>query len=93
MKVWPFETGLKALTEADLAGVEVVAAEVYPSLVKTGASARRGEGPGAGARRSPSTSRGWTRPSKLGALFGPDKTTAADVVVEAQHEEGWILGV
>ena len=34
MKVWPFETGWKALTEADLAGVDVVAAEVYPSLFK-----------------------------------------------------------
>ncbi len=30
VKVWPFETGFKALTEADLAGVEVVLAEVYP---------------------------------------------------------------
>ncbi|MDO9432900.1 MAG: cobalamin biosynthesis protein CbiG, partial [Phenylobacterium sp.] len=34
VKVWPFETGFKTLTEADLAGVEVVVAEVYPSLYK-----------------------------------------------------------
>ena len=33
-KTWPFETGFKALTEADLDGVDVVMAEVYPSLVK-----------------------------------------------------------
>ena len=34
LKVWPFETGWKALNEQDLAGVEVVMAEVYPSLIK-----------------------------------------------------------
>ena len=34
VKAWPFETGFKALTEADLSGVEAVVAEVYPSLLK-----------------------------------------------------------
>ncbi|HEX7885891.1 MAG TPA: cobalamin biosynthesis protein CbiG, partial [Phenylobacterium sp.] len=34
VKAWPFETGFKALTEADLAGVEAVVAEVYPSMLK-----------------------------------------------------------
>ena len=30
--------------------------------------------------------------NKLGELFGPPKGTAADVVLDAEREEGWILG-
>ena len=30
--------------------------------------------------------------SKLGALFAPPKDAAADVVLDAEREEGWILG-
>jgi hypothetical protein len=91
LKVWPFETGWKALTEADLAGVDVVMAEVYPSLIKTT--------PAAGEVKDLAQVRGIAEhlarldeQSRLSALFGPDKDTAADVVVEAHHEEGWILG-
>ena len=92
LKVWPFETGWKALTEADLAGVEVVAAEIYPSLVKTA--------PAPGEVKDLTQVRGIAEhmarldeQNRLGALFGPDKAVAPEVVVEAQHEEGWILGV
>jgi hypothetical protein len=91
MKVWPFETGWKALSEADLAGVDVVMAEVYPSLVKTA--------PAPGEVKDLTQVRGIAEhlarldeQNKLGALFGPDKETASEIVVEAQHEEGWILG-
>jgi hypothetical protein len=91
MKVWPFETGWKALTEQDLAGVEVVAAEVYPSLVKAA--------PLPGEARDLTQVRGLAEhlakldeAGKLGALFAPDKATPPDVVIDAQHEEGWILG-
>jgi hypothetical protein len=91
MNVWPFETGWKALTEADLAGVEVVAAEVYPSLVKAA--------PLPGEVRDLTQVRGLAEhlakldeAGRLGALFAPDKTTPPDVVIDAQHEEGWILG-
>jgi hypothetical protein len=91
MKVWPFETGWKALSEADLAGVEVVAAEVYPSLIKPA--------PVAGEVRDLTQVRTLAEhlakldeTGKLGALFAPDKATAPDVIIDAQHEEGWILG-
>ncbi|HEX4741163.1 MAG TPA: cobalamin biosynthesis protein CbiG [Caulobacteraceae bacterium] len=91
LKVWPFETGWKALTEADLAGVDVVMAEVFPSLIKTA--------PASGEVKDLAQVRGLAEhlarldeQSKLGALFGPGKDTASEVVVEAQHEEGWILG-
>jgi hypothetical protein len=30
--------------------------------------------------------------NKLGELFGPAKGMAADVVLDSEREEGWILG-
>jgi hypothetical protein len=92
MKIWPFETGWKALTEADLAGVDVVATEVYPSLYKGAALANEVKD----ATQVRVTAEYFARldeAGKLGAQFGPAKTAAADIVVDAQHEEGWILGV
>jgi hypothetical protein len=92
LKAWPFETGFKALTEADLAGVEVVVAEVYPSLYK--AAPQPGEVKDAAQVRV--TAEHFARldeAGKLGAAFGPSKTAAADVILDAEREEGWILGV
>ncbi len=91
MKVWPFETGLKALDEQDLAGVELLAAEVYPSMLKTV--------PAAGEVKDLAQVRAMAEhfarldeAGKLGALFGASKTAPADIVAEAEREEGWILG-
>jgi hypothetical protein len=89
-RVWPFETGFKALTEADLEGVLVVIAEVYPSLIKAT--------PAAGEVKDLAQVRALAEhfakldeAGKLAALFAAPK--AADEVVEAaQAEEGWILG-
>lgn len=91
LKVWPFETGFKPLTEADLAGVEIVAAEVYPSLLKP--EVAPGEVKDLVQVRT--TAEHFARldeANRLGALFGPPKGTAADVVLDAEREEGWILG-
>jgi hypothetical protein len=90
-KAWPFETGFKALTEADLAGVDVVMAEVYPSMIK--APALPGEVKDLTQVRT--TAEYFARldeANKLGELFGPAKGMAADVVLDAEREEGWILG-
>jgi hypothetical protein len=90
-KVWPFETGFKALTEADLAGVDVVLAEVYPSMVKPQGAA----GEVKDLMQVRTLAEHFARldeANKLGELFGPLKGTAADVVLEAEREEGWILG-
>lgn len=91
VKAWPFETGFKALTEADLAGVDVVVAEVYPSLLKV----QPGPGEVKDLAQVRTTAEHFARldeANKLGALFAPPKGTAAEVVLEAEHEEGWILG-
>ncbi|MFN3583026.1 cobalamin biosynthesis protein CbiG [Phenylobacterium sp.] len=90
-KTWPFETGFKALTESDLAGVDVVAAEVYPSLLKVQPAA--GEVKDLAQVRA--TAEHFARldeQNKLGALFGPPKGTPPDAVLDAEREEGWILG-
>lgn len=90
-RVWPFETGFKALTEADLAGVDVVAAEVYPSLLK----AQGAPGEVKDLTQVRTTAEHFARldeQNKLGALFAPPKGAAAEVVLDAEREEGWILG-
>lgn len=91
LKVWPFETGWRAPSEADLAGVEVVMAEVYPSLIKPV--------PVHGEVRDLTQVRVLAEHyakldegGKLSSLFAPDKTIAADIILDAHHEEGWILG-
>jgi hypothetical protein len=91
MRVWPFETGFKALDEARLDGAAIVAAEVYPSLVKT--VVPPGEVKDQAQVRA--TAEHFARldeAGKLGAAFGPSKTAPADLVVDAETEEGWILG-
>jgi hypothetical protein len=90
-RVWPFETGWKALSEADLAGVDVVAAEVYPSLLKV--QPLPGEAKDLAQVRA--VAEHFARldeAGRLGAAFGHDKDLAADVVADAEREEGWILG-
>ncbi|HUZ13972.1 MAG TPA: cobalamin biosynthesis protein CbiG [Caulobacteraceae bacterium] len=90
-RIWPFETGWRRLGEAELGGVEVVVAEVYPSMFK--GAALPGEVKDATQVRV--AAEHFSRldeAGRLGALFAPAKDVAADVVVDAQHEEGWILG-
>jgi hypothetical protein len=94
VRVWPFETGFKALTEADLDGVAVVVAEVYPSLLKS--APRRGEIKDLAQVRSLAEHFAkLDEAGKLGAAlrrpaqgFCPIPAVAAD----AATEEGWILG-
>jgi len=91
LKAWPFETGFKALTPADLEGVDVVVAEVYPSLLKVQPAA--GEVKDLAQVRA--TAEHFARldeAGKLGAAFAPAKDAPADVVLDAEREEGWILG-
>jgi len=91
VRVWPFETGFRPLTEADLAGVAVVAAEVYPSLLKPEGA----PGEVKDLTQVRTTAEHFARldeANRLGALFGPPKGLGADLVLDAEGEEGWILG-
>jgi hypothetical protein len=90
MKIWPFETGFKALTATELDTVDVVAAEVYPSLVKAD--------PLPGEIKDQTQVRALCQhfarmdeAGKLAAAFGPAKDAAAETVLDAEREEGWIL--
>lgn len=91
LKIWPFETGWRALSAADLEEVETVVAEIYPSLLKAE--------PGPGEVRDLAQVRALCQhfarldeAGKLGAAFGPPKDAPADLVVDVETEEGWILG-
>ena len=91
VRAWPFETGFKTLIEADLDGVEVVVAEVYPSLLKP----QGAPGEVKDLTQVRTTAEHFARldeASKLGAVFAPPKGLAAEVVADAEREEGWILG-
>jgi hypothetical protein len=90
-KVWPFETGFKGLTEADLEGVEVVMAEVYPSLIK-GAALPGEVKDQTQVRTTAEHFAKLDEANRLGEVFAPAKGTAAEVVLDAEREEGWILG-
>lgn len=91
-RIWPFETGWQAQTPDLLAGVDLVLAEVYPSMVK--AVAEPGEVKDAAQVRSlGSHFAALDAEGKLGALFGP-QTKADEALRETvEGEEGWILGV
>lgn len=91
VRIWPFETGWRPLTEASLEGVDAVVAEIYPSLVKAE--------PAAGEVRDLAQVRTLCHhfarlddAGKLAPLFGPPKDAPADTILEVETEEGWILG-
>lgn len=91
VRVWPFETGFKALTDADLEGVEVVLAEVYPSLLKP--TPAPGEVKDLAQVRSLAEHFAkLDEAGKLGASFDAPKGLAEDALAAAATEEGWILG-
>jgi hypothetical protein len=87
--VWPFQTGWKPLTPADLDGREAVLAEIYPALIP--AKPEPGEVPDrAQVRAVAEHFAKLDEAGKLGAAFGPAKATGDAEAVE--REEGWILG-
>lgn len=91
LRVWPFETGWKALAETDLAGVDVVAAEVSDLSLKPAAAG--------GELKETAQVRGLAEHlarldegGKLGAQFGPSRRLAPEVMRTVESEEGWALG-
>jgi hypothetical protein len=91
MKLWPFETGWKSLTLADVEGASVVAAEIYPSLYATKATASEVKD-AVQVRAAAEHFAALDEKGRLGGVFGPKKAQEALAEIVTQ-EEGWILGV
>ncbi|MEO0981731.1 MAG: hypothetical protein AAFX03_03660 [Pseudomonadota bacterium] len=91
-RIWPFETGFRALDETALDGVQVVLAEIYPSMVT--AEPEGGEPPDAAQVRTIARHYwGLDEKERLGAAFGPPQDWAEAKIPQIEREEGWILGV
>lgn len=91
LRLWPFETGWKTLTDADLDGVAVVVAEIYPSLLPM----KPAEGENKDAAQVRTCAEHFLaldEKSQLGAAFGP-KPEHQPFVEGVEREEGWILGL
>lgn len=91
-KVWPFQTGWRALTEADLEGLDVVFAEVYPALVDAAPEGKE-VADRAQVRALCDHFAKLDEQNKLGALFGPQAAASPEAADAVEREEGWILGV
>lgn len=90
-KVWPFETGWRALTPDDVAPLSAVLAEVYPALGEVKAEA--GEVPDrAQVRALCEHFAKLDEAGKLGAAFAPQTAVAPELAALVEGEEGWILG-
>ena len=89
--VWPFATGWRALTPADLEGREAVVAEVYPALVP----AKPEPGEIADRAQVRALCEHFARldeQGRLGQAFAPPKDAAPELVEAVESEDGWILG-
>jgi hypothetical protein len=91
-KAWPFDTGFGALDHESLSGVDVVIAEIYPSLYET--TLEDGEYKDeAQVRCTAEVFADLDDRGALEALFAaPTALDAAQLDISA-NEEGWILGV
>jgi hypothetical protein len=90
MKVWPFETGWKAINEADLAGVDLVAAEIMASAIK-GAPLTGEAKDAAQVRALAEKFAKLDESGRLGEQFAPAKSASKDLRPVVEGEEGWIL--
>jgi hypothetical protein len=91
-KVWPFQTGWKAITEADLEDVQVLAAEV--SLLLQPVTAQPGESKEvASVRALAERVAKLDEAGKLGAAFAAPKDLPEGEFNAAETEEGWILNI
>jgi hypothetical protein len=90
VRLWPFETGWRPISAADLGGVEAVFAEIYPSMFP----ARPGPNEikdAAQVRAAAEHFAALDEKGQLARVFGPAGEDPRRTIVE--QEEGWILGV
>lgn len=89
-RIWPFETGFKALQSEDLADVSCLFAEIYPSTVqitpKTGEILDEAQ-----VRILSKHLESLDSVGDLADAFGPPDTLSSSEIAEITCEEGWIL--
>jgi hypothetical protein len=92
-RIWPFELGEGGpLTAEMLEGVDVLIAEIYPSLVKP--QPEKGEVPDeAQVRQIARHYADLDEKNRLGAAFSTGKSRPEVEIAQITGEEGWILGV
>ncbi len=89
--LWPFQTGWRELTPADVNDVEAVVAEVYPALVP--AHPEPGEViDRAQVRTLCEHFAKLDEQGRLGEAFAPPRTADDALREQVEREEGWILG-
>lgn len=91
-RLWPYETGLTELTDESLDDIDVVIAEVYPSLLDV----KPAPGLTLDAAQVEAIARHYAdldAKERLGALFAGHATLDSTQIVMIEREEGWILGV
>jgi hypothetical protein len=90
--VWPFGTGWRALTEADVAPLSALVVETYAPLFT--AKAEPGETKAAAAVRGVAEHLAkLDEAGKLGAAFAPPAGVSDADKTVVENEEGWILGL
>ena len=91
-KVWPFDTGLKALTDQDLKGCNILHAEIYPSSIpvqpEPGEVKDRAQ-----VRQLTHRFADLDRRGELSSLFAGRGTLSKAERKFVETKEGWILGV
>jgi len=92
VQVWPFETGFKALSPADLEETAVLAVEI--KLSQATPTALPGEPKEVAAVRGQAERLAkLDEAGKLGEAFAAPKSLTPEALAEAEREEGWALGV
>ncbi|CUS57701.1 hypothetical protein L53_05720 [Hyphomonas sp. L-53-1-40] len=90
-RIWPFEFEDGEMTEETLEGIQVVIAEVYPSLIPS--KPEKGETPDAAQVRQ--IAHYYSEMDEKGRLNGRISTNSSldeGKISQIQSEEGWILG-
>ena len=92
-RIWPFELGEGGPVTADtLDGIDVVIAEIYPSLIKP--KPEKGEvADEAQVRQIARHYADLDEKNALGAAFSTGKSLSEEQIAVITGEEGWILGV
>jgi len=90
--VWPFGTGWRELTPADVEPLSVLVAEVWPSMHPT--TVQPGEFKDQAQVRTTAEALAlMDDKGDLAKAFAPPKTADEALIAQVENEEGWILGV